>query len=364
MLQKAERGESPTQIADKQNRAQLDKDITSQQHELNDYQAEFDDLARKAYRGDHSIETWDRIHELTDVLAPTKRKLGELEGVRQALENGEDTYLMHYEPNGHRMVHAAISVGNPDVARNVSTTIPGVSTTPNSLSRMVGEAATLRLEADEQREAAGLPAESAAIAWLGYDPPPNPLDTHSPKDAWNTLTKDRAVEGAPRLADFLGGIRENNPGVELALFGHSYGSLTASLALQELKDRKTDASAQVVDRVAFYGSPGLAINKVEELGVPPNAAFIMKAKGDLVVTLFAPFAPDHGWGRDPYRIDGIHELSTGESTDPHGQWHPEATGHSEYPQALGPPDDQRLTTAGYNLATILAGLPGWLAWKD
>ncbi|RDH76449.1 cutinase family protein [Mycolicibacterium moriokaense] len=250
-------------------------------------------------------------------------------------------------------MHAAIALGNPDTATNVSVTVPGVgSTTKDSLSSMVGEAQNLRRTAQFQLDRLGIKGSVATVAWMGYDPPANPLNTGSARDTWMTMTDDQAQAGATNLSQYLTQIHDTNPNAHLTLLGHSYGSLTSSLALQQLHSQGIHA----VDDAVFYGSPGLElwnpINADGALGLD-GQAYVMRAPGDYITAYIAPTAALHGWGADPY--SGIlPELSSQAGVSPDGVARAGAWEHADYPRA---PDGSTLNMAGYNLATVVSGIP-------
>ncbi|MFZ0832498.1 MAG: alpha/beta hydrolase [Mycobacterium sp.] len=72
----------------------------------------------------------------------------------------------------------------------------------------------------------------------------------------------------PDLAGFLERVRTNNPNAHLTLLGHSYGSLTSSLALQELGAR----GLHPVNDAVFYGSPGLELVSPAQLALDNGSA--------------------------------------------------------------------------------------------
>lgn len=110
------------------------------------------------------------------------------------------------------------------------------------------------------------------------------------------MTDGQAHAGAADLSRYLQQVRTNNPGGHLTVLGHSYGSLTASLALQDLNAQ----GAHPVNDVVFYGSPGLELYSPAQLGLDHGHAYVMQAPHDPITNLVAPVAPLHGWGLDPY----------------------------------------------------------------
>ena len=350
-------GLTPTQITSDANEARLEQERAGTQAKVDQVQRQIDELARQAYMtGDHSTATVDRLNELKGQLDSAKAHLDQLNAVHDALGNAPETYLTSFDPrNGTgKPVLAAVAVGNPDTARNVSVTVPGIgSTTKDTLPGMVTEAQNLRLEAERQMRNAGLPGSAATIAWMGYDPPPNPLNTLSPADALATMGDGQARAGADSLSSYLEQVRADNPNGHITLLGHSYGSLTSSLALQELNAQ----GLHPVNDVVFYGSPGLELTSPDQLGLGAGHAYVMRGMDDPIATAVAELAPLHGWGVNPY--DGMFpQLSAAAGLDPGGVMRDGVETHSDYAR-LG--SDNQLRMSGYNLAAVMAGLPNNVA---
>ena len=108
------------------------------------------------------------------------------------------------------------------------------------------------------------------------------------------LSEGMAQTGGDKLASFLDGIdasRTDDP--HLTAVGHSYGSLTTGLALQE---------GTGVDDAVFMGSPGIGTDNLGDLQISGDA-YTIASGGDAVAAL----------GRfdgDPREIAGVHDLST------------------------------------------------------
>lgn len=273
-------GLTPTQLASDANEERLREERARLQAHLERLQAEYDQLSVRAARDYHNGildgDAVGRLAALTDELSAARGRLGELDAVDEALSRAPETYLTQLQipEDPNQQVLAAVAVGNPDTAANVSVTVPGVgSTTRGALPGMVTEARDLRSEVIRQLNAAGKPASVATIAWMGYHPPPNPLDTGSAGDLWQTMTDGQAHAGAADLSRYLQQVRANNPSGHLTVLGHSYGSLTASLALQDLDAQ----SAHPVNDVVFYGSPGLELYSPAQLGLDHGHAYVMQA---------------------------------------------------------------------------------------
>jgi pimeloyl-ACP methyl ester carboxylesterase len=184
---------------------------------------------------------------------------------------------------------------------------------------------------------------------LGYDTPPNPLNTLSPTDVWTTMTDDQAQAGAVSLSSYLQEVRANNPTGHVTLLGHSYGSLTSSLALQDLNAQ----GLHPVNDVVFYGSPGLELTSPDQLGLGAGQAYVMQAPDDPITSVVAPLAPLHGWGADRY-AGILPELSSQAGFDPGNVFREGVQSHSDYPRLAS---DGNLRMSGYNMAAAVAGLP-------
>ncbi|KUI35157.1 alpha/beta hydrolase [Mycobacterium sp. IS-1496] len=359
------------------NKATLDR-------ELADAQRDVDAIpSREEFRRDHPGLNGAQLNALYNKMAGERRaRLEDLQAMKNAVSTGgkddPNKYLMLLEFPEGREPRAAVAVGNPDNARHVAVTTPGVGTTPTSLPDMVSEASALRSEIENQLGLAGRGGEPVStIAWLGYEPPA--------KDDISVIEagfERRANEAAPDLADFYRGVNATNvhgSDVNLSAFGHSYGSLTTAQALHELGE------AGVVDSAAFYGSPGLGftdqtttewhgnvpyeaavpIRDESDLFLPDGQAYVMSAPGDpvsgdpTVLGVPVPALGDFGaLGPNPLTLP-MEQLSSGATVTPDGVSRDGAASHADYPRSVPQPDgSQVLRTPAYNLAIIAGGLAG------
>lgn len=117
--------------------------------------------------------------------------------------------------------------------------------------------------------------------------------------------------------------------------GHSYGSLTTGKALQ--------LGGTGVDDTVLFGSPGTgAEGNVDALGLRPGRTFVIETEDDWIANLAH-------LGDDPSSLAGVTMLSSArEIID--GVERSASHGHSEY-LTEG-------TTSQYNLAAVVAGVPG------
>ncbi len=233
--------------------------------------------------------------------------------------------LLTYEPTawGGRG-RAAIAFGSPDVAAHVAYVVPGLGAQvdPDLPGLADGTwhvfAATRRLEPRP---------DVATVAWLGYLTPDLP----------EVISTRRAEEGAVELARDIAGLRaargDDQPHVTVV--GHSYGSVVGALC--------TRAAPGAVDDLAVLGSPGVGVDRADDLPVEPGHVWVGAASGDPVSHLSA-------FGVDPAaRAFGAHRFpaETASAMPPQAQ-------HTHYLDAGAP------TLA--SVARIVAGEGEGVAW--
>lgn len=281
-------------------------------------------------------------------------RLEDLTAVQNTLQKDPNRMLMLLDSQSGEQTHAAVAVGNPDTADHVSVTTPGLNTTVgSSLEGMVDEAGqmknTAELQLNNTDDHKG--ERVSTVSWIGYDAPQ--LDR-------NDVTSADSIEGAikvaepwngeaaaPNLAQFYEGVVASHDGGDphLTAVGHSYGSFTTGLALQQ-------TPAGVVDDVVVYGSPGVGTghdlidNGFDKLNIEPGHAYEMTAHGD-------PVAHMNRFGWSPGYMSGFEHLGTESATTADRVHREGATGHSEYPRSG---DNGALRTPGYNTAVVIAGL--------
>ncbi len=158
---------------------------------------------------------------------------------------------------------AIVSYGNPDTSKNVSAYVPGLGT------KLDGEFVkdTMKRARDTAIGARRQDPSSASIVWLGYDAPQH-VDVMSTGDA---------ERGAPAYNSFMGGLQATNQNGEhahLTAIGHSYGSLTVGTAARQ------SGGIPGVDDVILLGSPGVSVDKAEDLGVGKDHVFVGAAEND------------------------------------------------------------------------------------
>lgn len=333
----------PARVRDEANRARINGLVAALEVGLAGHRAALFRLDASDPGGSDGPPTMVARRELLDRIAEAEMRLRDLDAVRSALA-GDDRLLLLLDTESAGQTRAAMALGDPDTADHVSVTTGGITTTVHgSLAGMVTEAGQLRQEAMSQLRDSDRETESVSvIAWLGYDAPqiadggPGVVDI---------LTRDHAERGAADLSAFFRGLDAANGqrDANVSAFGHSYGSLTTSLALQHEPEHG-------VDTAVFYGSPGIAVDNspigersiADQLGV--GAVHEMTGGRDAVAHL--PW-----FGTNPYELDGVERLSTDPVVTPDGIARDGAEGHSDYARAG---DNGQLRVSGYNLAAILA----------
>ncbi|MEV0293327.1 alpha/beta hydrolase [Nocardia sp. NPDC050710] len=267
-------------------------------------------------------------------------KLADLVEIEKLVDTNPEGYLLHLDTTGTR-TKAVFAVGDPDTADHIAVITPGLNTTVGAwLGTLIREVTGLRDEAHRALRHAGRTDTVATIAWLGYEPP---CLTGGLDDlvcgGMDALFDIEARAGAPDLADFYSALARNSTRAvpHLVALGHSYGSLTTSLALQH-------NPVHPVDDAIFYGSPGLYAADATDLALPPGRAYLAEADRDWVA--------DTGWfGGDPADGD-FTALTTHAGIGYDGAPRRTVTGHSEYARAG--------TVTAHNFAMLIAGLPDLL----
>ncbi|MFF3973718.1 alpha/beta hydrolase [Streptomyces rubiginosohelvolus] len=168
---------------------------------------------------------------------------------------------------------AIVSYGNPDTARNVAAYVPGLNT---SLDK---EFATgdLKRARDTALAAREIDDSTAAIVWLGYDAPQSP-------DGMSSLAvagTERAEVGGRAFHGFMSGLNASNDHSDphMTAIGHSYGSRTVGAATQQ------GEGIPGVDDIVLVGSPGLGVDRAEDLRVGRDHVFVGAAENDVVTHL-------------------------------------------------------------------------------
>lgn len=168
---------------------------------------------------------------------------------------------------------AIVSYGNPDTARNVAAYVPGLNT---SLDEEFAKG-DLKRARDTAMAAREIDESTAAIAWLGYDAPQSP-------DGMSSLAvagTERAENGGQAFRGFMSGLATANDHGDphMTAIGHSYGSRTVGAATQQ------GDGIPGVDDIVLVGSPGIGVDRAEDLKVGMGHVFVGAAENDVVTHL-------------------------------------------------------------------------------
>lgn len=280
---------------DKVNRSLLERDIE-------DTKRQKDALMERMSRRDPS--STENYYEEMQGLNAREQELEKLRGQLGVEEGKPPKQLLLYDPatgeKGHENLHAAVSYGDVDKAKHVSTIVPGMTTTVDSLVEpAVRDMGNLHRVASEK--AGGDPV--AVVTWMGYDAPAGP-----PGD-WGVFGPEKAQMGGDRLVGFVEGIdashKSQGNDLHQSVLGHSYGSTTSSHAMTKVKPG-------VVDDFAMYGSPG-AQGSGETYNVPEGHTYAMRYRTDFVKDLRNDTEFFEGLGEDPMKDPNIKHLDSGYS---------------------------------------------------
>ncbi|WP_181786730.1 alpha/beta hydrolase [Mycobacterium shimoidei] len=223
-------------------------------------QRQADELARQAYMGNHDSAA--QLHALLPQLAAAKHDLDGYNAVQAELnKKGPQRYLGLIDDQGH----AAIAIGNPDMATRNAIFVPG---TGQDLPTIGGADAKATAMYNAAHDAD--PRQTVAVTtWMGYD---------RPMDVFEARHPDAALAGASALDAFESGQRASHvgsPSVDTVI-GHSYGSTLVGAAASG--GHHLDAN-----NIIAVGSPGVLVDHAAELSLDPGAhVYAMRAQNDII----------------------------------------------------------------------------------
>lgn len=158
--------------------------------------------------------------------------------------------VLIFDPAGDGRI--AVVDGDLVNAKHIAVTVPGISNSMDNYGNLIDEGQRLR-------GAAG--TDTAVVSWLGYDAPVavglNPF-----RDVAEIRGTALAQAGATALVPFVHSLRVTNPGADVTVIGHSYGSLVTGLAAK---------NGLEANNVVFIGSPGVGAANVSQFHLLPGA---------------------------------------------------------------------------------------------
>ncbi|MGC5345685.1 alpha/beta hydrolase [Streptomyces sp. DT171] len=191
---------------------------------------------------------------------------------RQLDEGGQPPmYLLGIGNEGNG--RAIVSFGDPDTARNVSAYVPGLGT---SLDEEFAKS-DLKRARDTAKGSMKYEHSSAAIVWLGYDAP-QILEDGGVLGSFAVMGEGRAEKGGAAYREFMSGlsVTNENDDPHMTAIGHSYGSRTVGAAARQ------GGGIPGVDDIVLVGSPGVGVDRAEDLGVGKEHVFVGAAEHDPV----------------------------------------------------------------------------------
>lgn len=321
----------PGDIRSKANLARIPAERAAIQQQIDAANQELDDLSNQAEVSPGALQ------HVQDEIDQLEAKLHSLDAVEATMHRPGERQLLTLDTSGDR-VEAALALGNIDTAKHVAVFTPGfTSTVDRSLSGYDNDMQNLQQHAQSLADRYGDGGQVATVTWMGYEAP----QWDGVVDGDQSVISDHLAKvGAEKLDGFLNGLgaahsSTGNP-LHLTALGHSYGSLTTGIALQQ--------DTPVNDAVVF-GSPGLDANQRSDLKVPDGHLFSAMSDQDSVPKLDVL----NHFGVSPYDMPGIDRVDTGNAISVDGAPLGATHTHSEYLQEG--------STSQYNMATIVAGRP-------
>lgn len=289
----------PAWARDKANRIVLQKNkawLEWRKNQLKKLQKGEDIGPNQPSLGEAMWEIEDINRKLAGIEA-LEKKLRAIEGMPEPKLHGKsNVFLLGYDSQGDLAGHAIVSIGDPNLADNVVTYVPGFGNQLTSIGGLIDRASILAHQADTLGH-----GKTASIVWLGYDPP---QVTNAPRAATDGL----AETAVGPLNGFMDGIREARyPGTapHTTMLGHSYGSLAVGKAAAYAHEH----GSSLADDVVLVGSPGPGVGHAKDLG-DPNHVWVGEAKNDPIADLprFGGDPSEERFGAQNFRVqdDGGH----------------------------------------------------------
>ncbi|MCT9079494.1 alpha/beta hydrolase family protein [Streptomyces fulvoviolaceus] len=198
---------------------------------------------------------------------------------RDSAPKGKELYLLGYDSKDDG--RAIIAMGNPDTAAHTGILVPGTNTNMDAVPGQIERIGKLQNSAERQSDGESV----AMITWLGYDAP-----EASMTDFNSVGGTGRAEDAAPDLRQFVAGTHASHDGSpsHTTVMGHSYGSTVVGAAA-------SGGSGLGADDVVVVGSPGMTVDRAQDLQMDPEHVWIGGAQDDAVIN----HASDMTLGRDP-----------------------------------------------------------------
>jgi uncharacterized coiled-coil protein SlyX len=269
------------------------------------------------------------LDALQTQLASARTHLEGYRAVRTVLGSEPNRYLGLLDEFGH----GAVSIGNPDTAGRNAIFLPGTGQDLSQLNSSDEFASAMW--AGALAVAPGLtPRDVAVTTWMGYD---------RPMDLARAALPGPAQHGAGQLDAFEDGLRASHVGPRSidTVVGHSYGSTLLGAAA-------SGGHHLDVDNVIAVGSPGMLVERADQLSLGPAAhVYAMRAGNDIIG--FSGMVTEWTLGAEP-TAPGFGATRLAADPGPNGLFGlPSVGAHSNYWS-----DGNRALT---NFGAVIAGLP-------
>ena len=238
-----------------------------------------------------------------------EKRLADLKAIRSTLEENEEdrqsdpsiprrglVYMDDSKKDDR--VKVAISTGDVDHAKHVSTVIPGMDNVPSEdIKDHVKNAELVRKHAVAKGKTH--PEDVATIAWM-YDTP----------QGGQVMSSKYATKASHEIGSALEGLHASRQAsgagrAHTSLLGHSYGSTTAGKVAKMIRKG-------VLDNLVMYGSPGSGVKDAREYNLDRGRAYVSGVNTNDAVQ---GIGPDGTFGKDPMKMKGIKHLANNPDND-------------------------------------------------
>lgn len=250
--------------------------------------------------GNHSHEASAAVAALLAIRGAQQKVTGVQTSITPEEQDGQNRYLLDVEIDAYDGDGTAvIAIGEVDEADNVAVVVQGAT---NDLYSIEGQTDVAESLLEEMADNSDAGTTNAVIVWENYDNP----------SLVEVIDPGQAVDGAEVLIDDLASYdaahgQATGDSAHTTVVAHSYGTVVTSYALQ-------DGAAEYLDDVVVYGSPGMVVDGVADLGMDTEHVFAGMDDDDILLDVDA-LAKQRGF--DPYGIDpaaaefGATEVTTG-----------------------------------------------------
>jgi uncharacterized protein YukE len=235
--------------------------------------------------------------------------------VREALNNSSKDGLPRYLGIIDDQGLAAVSINNPDTAKDTVTLVPGTTVDTAQMEGYDRKSLDIHNSAMQAADDKLRPEDVSVTTWLGYDRPMSVPDPFNPKWAGDPSF---ALNGAKALDDWQDGLRASHDDSVTGgpsrntVIGHSYGT-------SEVGAAATHGNRLDTDVVVLLASPGAFADSASGLNTTGSEVYVGKSNWDPINVANAGSAIGASdLGNDPADWKDAHQIDAGDG------------GHSSY----------------------------------